>query len=77
MTKRAKLFDKLKNNPKDATFSQIEKLLLSEGFTLDRISGSHHIFKNGPIMFVLPIQGNKVKSVYVKRVIEIMEEIKS
>ena len=77
MTKRAKLFDKLKNNPKDATFSQIEKLLLSEGFTLDRISGSHHIFKNGLVTFVLPVHGNKVKSVYVRRVIEILEEIRS
>jgi predicted RNA binding protein YcfA (HicA-like mRNA interferase family) len=75
MVRRAKLFEKLKNNPKDATFEQIAKLLGSEGFSLDRISGSHHIYKNGTVIFVLPVHGKKVKTVYVKRLIEIIEKI--
>ena len=75
MSKRTKLFAKLKNNPKDATFAQIEKLLVGEGFVLDRISGSHHTFKKGTTIFVLPVHKNRVKTVYVKRVIEIIEEI--
>jgi len=74
MSKRRKLFEKLKNNPKDVTFAQIEKLLVGAGFVLDRISGSHHIFKKGTTKFVLPVHKNRVKSVYVKRVIEIIEE---
>ena len=74
MAKRAKLLEKLKNNPKDATFAQIEKLLKSEDFILDRISGSHHIYKRGSIIFVVPRHGGKVKTVYVKRLIEILEE---
>jgi len=44
MAKRAKLFERLKNNPKDATFAEIEKLLTGEGFILDRISGSTMYF---------------------------------
>jgi predicted RNA binding protein YcfA (HicA-like mRNA interferase family) len=74
MSKRTKLFEKLKNNPKNVTFAQIEKLLVSEGFILDRISGSHHTFKKGRTIFVLPVHKNRVKTVYVKRVIEIIEE---
>ncbi|MBX3283367.1 MAG: type II toxin-antitoxin system HicA family toxin [Acidobacteria bacterium] len=73
MTKRNKLFAKLKNNPANADFREIEKLLLEEGFVLDRVSGSHHIFKRGGVTFVVPVHDRKVKTIYVKRVIEIIE----
>lgn len=74
MSKREKLFQRLKNNPRDVTFAQIEKLLVQENFILDRVAGSHHIFKRGLITFVIPVHQNKVKSVYVKRVIELIEK---
>ena len=77
MTKAGKLFEKLKNNPAGATFSQIEKLLLGEDFILDRVAGSHHVFKKGSVTFVIPVHKNRVKIVYVKRVIEIIEGQKS
>lgn len=73
MVKRVKLFEKIKNNPHAVTFAQIENILLNSGFVLDRISGSHHIFKRDAVTFVIPTHGNKVKAVYVKRVIEILE----
>lgn len=76
MAKRTKLFERLKNNPKGATFAQLEKLLIAEDFVLDRISGSHHIFRKGVVTFVLPVHKNKVKSVYVRRVLELIEEEK-
>lgn len=44
MAKRTKLFEKIKNNPTETTFAQVEKLLIAEGFVLDRVSGSHYIF---------------------------------
>ncbi len=47
-----------------------EPLLLQEGFHLDRVTGSHHIFKRPGITFAIPVNHNRVKSVYVKRVIE-------
>jgi predicted RNA binding protein YcfA (HicA-like mRNA interferase family) len=59
MARRTKLFEKLKNNPVNATFAQIEKILRSEDFILDRISGSHHIYKRGSIIFVFPVHGGK------------------
>ncbi|GAP97226.1 hypothetical protein NIES2104_37730 [Leptolyngbya sp. NIES-2104] len=46
-----------------------------EGFTLDRITGSHHIFVKDEITFVVPVHNNKVKTIYVKRVIELIEQI--
>ena len=76
MVKREKLIQRLKNSPNSATFSDIRKLLELEGFILNRITGSHHIFERGEIVFVIPIptHRNKVKSVYIKRVIELIEE---
>ncbi|PSN16201.1 type II toxin-antitoxin system HicA family toxin [filamentous cyanobacterium CCP5] len=74
MTKREKLRQRLKNNPKNATFSDIRKLLEQEGFGLDRVTGSHHVFIKGEITFVVPVHNNKVKTVYVKRVIELIEQ---
>jgi len=74
MAKRTKLFEKIKNNPTETTFAQVEKLLIAEGFVLDRVSGSHHIFYRGPVTFVIPVHKKRVKSVYVKRLIELIEE---
>jgi len=77
MTKKQKLFEKIKNNPQNVRFSELKQLLLDENFILDRISGSHHIFKREDIIFVIPMHKDLVKSVYVKRVIELIESIRS
>ena len=73
MNKRKKLRERLKNNPRNATFSDIRKLLEQEGFALDRITGSHHIFTKDDVTFAVPVHNNKVKIIYVKRVIEVIE----
>ncbi len=74
--RRQKLLDRLKNNINGATFDDIRTLLSQEGFRLDRVAGSHHIFKKSGITFVIPVHSNRVKSVYVKRVIELVEQAK-
>jgi predicted RNA binding protein YcfA (HicA-like mRNA interferase family) len=45
MSKKDKLLELLRNSPNNVTFGDIRKLLELESFVLDRISGSHHIFK--------------------------------
>jgi predicted RNA binding protein YcfA (HicA-like mRNA interferase family) len=72
--KRQKLLTRLKNIPSGATFNDIRTLLFQEGFQLDCVTGSHHIFSKGNITFVIPVHANRVKSVYVKRVIKLVEE---
>ena len=73
MSKKEKLLELLKNSPNNVTFGDIRKLLELEGFNLDRITGSHHIFKRDEIVLVIPVHNNRVKSVYVKRVVELIE----
>ena len=74
--RKLKLLKRLKNNPRGATFEEIRTLLSQEGFKLDRVTGSHHIFKRSGVTFVIPVHQNRVKSVYVRRVIELIEEAK-
>jgi predicted RNA binding protein YcfA (HicA-like mRNA interferase family) len=81
MSKREKLRQRLRNNPKDATLQQVETLLSSFGFSRVRIQGSHHIYEydDGTIIkkVVVPVHGTKVKSVYVKRVIRLIDSFVS
>jgi len=73
VSKCEKLLESLKQSPNNATFAQIKKLLEQEGFTLERITGSHHVFRKEATIFVVPVHKNKVKTVYVRRVVEIIE----
>jgi predicted RNA binding protein YcfA (HicA-like mRNA interferase family) len=78
MSKRDKLRRKLRNNPRDATMQEVETLLLRFDFVLERVSGSHHIYRyNGvPVRkIVIPLHGRKVKEVYVKRAIDLLDTI--
>ena len=77
MAKRDKLRRKLRENPADATMQEVETLLQRFGFSLVRIRGSHHIYEyqDGDIwrQIVVPLHGRKVKKVYVKKVVEIID----
>jgi len=77
MSKRRKLVARLYNNPYDATFADVRALLEAFGFVLDRTTGSHHIFERGGAIFVLPVHNNRVKSVYVRRALQIIEQLEN
>jgi predicted RNA binding protein YcfA (HicA-like mRNA interferase family) len=74
--KKRKLLERLTNNPKGATFRDVRMVLLHHGFRLERVTGSHHIFSRPDATFAIPVHGNRVKSVYVKQVIELLEQSK-
>ena len=74
--RKNKLLDRLRNNPKGAAFGDLRTLLVQEGFRLDRVTGSHHIFKRAGVTFVIPVHANRVKSVYVKRVLDLVTQAK-
>jgi predicted RNA binding protein YcfA (HicA-like mRNA interferase family) len=74
MGKREKLIERLTNSPQNATFADLRTLLEYEGFYLDRVTGSHHIFKYANMTFVIPVHNNKVKAIYVRKVLELIEQ---
>lgn len=79
MTKREKLRRKLRNNPASATIQDVETLLSGFDFSLARVTGSHHIyeFEKGGLwkQVVVPLHGRKVKPVYVKKAIEVIDDL--
>jgi predicted RNA binding protein YcfA (HicA-like mRNA interferase family) len=72
MGKREKLIERLTNSPQNATFADIRNLLEYEGFYLDRVTGSHHIFKYAETTFVIPVHNNRVKAIYIRKVLELI-----
>jgi predicted RNA binding protein YcfA (HicA-like mRNA interferase family) len=73
MGKREKIIERLTNSPQNATFADIRNILEYEGFYLDRVTGSHHIFKYAETTFVIPVDNNKVKAIYVRKLLELIE----
>ena len=73
MSKREKLIDRLTNNPQNATFADIRNLLEYEGFYLDRVTDSHHVYIYAETILVIPILNNKVHTIYVEKVLESIE----
>ena len=70
LSKKVKLKEKIKNNPKNVSFEVLKKLLISEGFTLKGANGSHHTFaKSGYKNIVLPLH-KPMKEIYVKEVLK-------
>ncbi len=67
MGKREKLIDRLTNNPQNATFADIRSLLEYEGFYLDLVTSSHHIFIYAETTFVIPIRNNQAKAIWFYR----------
>jgi len=55
-------------------FSDVRKILEKAGWSLTRISGSHHVFtKPGENPISIPVHRNKVKAVYVAKIEKICQ----
>jgi len=74
--RKRKLLERLTNNPKGATFDDVRRVLLHHGFKLERVTGSHHIFSRPDATFAIPVHANRVKFVYVRQVIKLLEQSK-
>jgi hypothetical protein len=73
MGKREKLIDRLTNSPQNVTFADIRNLLEYEGFYLDRVTDSHNSFIYAETIFLIPVGHNQVKTIYVQKVLELIE----
>jgi hypothetical protein len=75
MTQCEKLFERIKNNPKNVSFEDLAKLLEYYGFTYRKqTSGTSHYYfsKEGCEPFTIP-KHKPVKSVYVRRALARIE----
>jgi predicted RNA binding protein YcfA (HicA-like mRNA interferase family) len=80
VSKRRKRLQRIRQNPKNASFEDLRTLLEDYGFTFERSSGSHHSFKvrikGEYVLFVAPYR-RPVKPNYVRDALKLIEEIES
>lgn len=75
MTKRDKLIERMRRNPRSIRFDEIETLLLSLGFVKRRKGSSHAVFTLRSYQVVVPFRKPAVKPVYVQLVLALLDEI--
>jgi len=73
--KLKKLLQKIKNNPREVRFDELDKILTRSGFTRRQpgSGSSHYIYTKGAARLVLPYHQPHIKTVYVERAIKILE----
>lgn len=75
MGKLEKLIELFLRQPPEVKFTDVCYLLEAFDYSEQRSKGSHHTFSNpdGKTIVIPKVGGKKVKRVYVKRIIEILE----
>ncbi|NPV73186.1 MAG: addiction module toxin, HicA family [Pelotomaculum sp.] len=79
MGKLEKLLQKIKNNPKQVRFEELDKILIRAGFTKrqPRKGSSHYTYTKGSARITVPFNQPHIDSAYVKLAIKVLEgEIK-
>ena len=78
MTQIEKLYAKLVSTRAAMRFRDFQRILEAFGFTLDRISGSHHIYKHPQASRPLSIQprADKAKPYQIDQFLDMIEEFR-
>ena len=74
MSKKDKLINFIKNNPKNVRFEDLKKILKDIGYVARNRSGSHYIFTREYSKPITIPYKRPVKIIYVKQVLRILEE---
>ena len=77
MSRREKLLEKLKSNPQKIRFEEVDKVLLSTGFTKrqPRRGSSHFTYTLNDIMITIPYKKPYIKSRYIKEVVDLLDKL--
>ncbi len=79
MTRKAKLFERIRNNPKGATFPEVQKLLIDAGFgeRQPRGGSSHYVYYHRLLDGIVTLtRGSKTLPEYqVKDAMRAMERL--
>jgi len=76
MSKKDKLYARIRNNQKNIRFHDFCVLMVYFGFSLIRIQGSHHLYQHpkvDDVMNVQPTQDNLAKAYQVRQFLNLIE----
>lgn len=74
--KNKKLLEKILSGSKNIKFQDFINLVIAFGFNLDRINGSHHIYKKHGVEELINLQNvnNEIKPYQIKQFLAIIEK---
>lgn len=75
MSKKDKALDRIRNNPKNVRFEDLQKILENLGFELPHRSGSHAVFARGKHVLIIPFRRPFLKVVYVQLALAAIDEV--
>ena len=78
MSKRDKLLQNIRNNPKNVRFETIQKIMLDYGFIETQPSGgsSHYTYHRG-IYRITITRDIPVNKIYIKKTLEIIDKLEA
>ena len=76
MSKREKRLEKIRQNPKNVRFDDLDRVLQDQGFerTQPRGGSSHYVYVHGEQVITVPYKRPFVKTVYVKEALKLLDE---
>jgi len=78
MVRLQKLYQRILNSQKNIRFSDLQTVLEAFGFELNRIKGSHHIYKHPDIddalLSLQPTKKRQAKPYQIKQFLRLVEE---
>jgi hypothetical protein len=77
MTKRQKRLERIRGNPKNVRFEELDRLLIDFGFSRRQPRGgsSHYIYVRDKTRLTIPMNRPHLREVYVRQVLKLLEEI--
>lgn len=77
MSKLSKLYEKVKRNPRQVRFEELQSLLLRAGFAqrAPRSGSSHRVFVKGDKMITVPYRQPHVLQVYVQLALDALKDV--
>lgn len=75
MSKKDKALDRIRNNPKNVRFEDLQKILENLGFELRHRSGSHVVFVRGKHVLIIPFRRPFLKVVYAQLALAAIDEV--
>lgn len=77
VTKRQKRKERIRNNPTNVRFEDLDRLLLDYEFTRGQPGGgsSHYIYARQGLRITIPMHRPHLKEIYVRNVLKLLDEI--
>ncbi len=77
MTRRVKRLEKIRNNPKNVRFEDLDQLLTDFGFRRrqPRSGSSHYVYVRGEYQLTVPYKRPFLKAHYVHEVLALLDRI--